>query len=60
MKKALLTLDIIFILVIAVFSILMNEYGYEKILSTYFLVFMLTAFYAGRYLSLYIAKKYLK
>jgi hypothetical protein len=60
MKKALLTLDIIFILIVAVFAIIMNGYGYEKILSKYFLVFMLTAFYAGRYLSLYIAKKFLK
>ncbi len=60
MKKALLTLDILFIIIVAAFAIAMNELGYEKILSTYFLVFMLTAFYAGRYLSLYIAKKYLK
>ncbi len=60
MKKALLTLDILFILIVAVFAIVMNEYGYGHILSKYFLVFMLTAFYAGRYLSLYIAKKYMK
>ena len=60
MKKALLSLDIIFILVVAAFAILMNENGYSHILSTYFIPFMLTAFYAGRYLSLYIARKYLK
>ncbi len=60
MKKALLTLDILFLLVVGIFGILMTEYGYEKILSKYFVVFMLTAYYAGRYLSLYIAKKYLK
>jgi len=60
MKKALLTLDILFILVVAVFSIIVKHLGYECMLSKYFLVFMLTAFYAGRYLSLYIAKKYMK
>ncbi|GEM_PF-2598087 len=58
MRKNLLTLDIVFILLVALIGVALHETENQKILSTYFVPFMLTAYYAGRYATLYVLRKY--
>ncbi len=59
LRQKLLTLDIIVLLGIAVFALLMNEYGKQAILIKYFIPIMLTAYFIGRYIPLQIVKKHL-
>lgn len=59
LKQKLLTLDITVLLLIAVFSILMNEWEKQEILVKYFIPIMLTVYYIGRHLPLKIVKKHL-
>ncbi len=59
LRQKLLTLDIIVLLTIAVFSLLINEAGKQEILIKYFIPIMLTAYFIGRYVPLQIVKKHL-
>ncbi len=59
LRQKLLTLDIIVLLAIAVFSLLMNEFAKQDILIKYFIPIMLTAYFIGRYIPLQIVKKHL-
>ena len=59
LRQKLLTLDIVVLLAIAVFSLLMNDTGKQEILIKYFIPIMLTAYFIGRYIPLQIVKKHL-
>ncbi len=60
LKKKLLTLDIIVLLLIAVFALLINELNLEKYAFRFCIPIMLTVYYIGRYLPLQLIKKELK
>ena len=60
LRQKLLTLDIIVLLVIAVISLAVNEWGNPEILVKYFIPIMLTAYFVGRYIPLQIVKKHMK
>ncbi len=60
MNKKLLTIDIIFFLIAAVFGISISEMGWEKETCRFIIPILLTAYYAGRYGTLYVAKKSMK
>ena len=59
LRQKLLTLDIVVLLAIAVFSLLINDAGKQDILIKYFIPIMLTAYFIGRYIPLQIVKKHL-
>ena len=60
LRKKLLTLDIIVLISIALFYLLVKEYGYSWIIDKYFIPILLTAYFIGRYIPLQIVKKHLK
>ena len=60
LRQKLLTLDIVVLLLIAVFALLMNEWGKQDILVKYFIPIMLTVYFIGRYIPLQIVKKHLR
>ncbi len=60
LKKKLLTLDIIVLLAIAVFSLIINELNLQKEAVKFCIPIMLTVYYIGRYLPLHLIKKELK
>ncbi len=60
LRQKLLGLDIIVLLAIAVFFLLMKQWGQQEILLKYYIPVMLTAYFIGRYIPLQIVKKHLK
>ncbi len=59
LKQKLLTLDIIVLLIIAVFSLTVNQLNAQDLLVKYFIPIMLTAYFIGRYIPLKIVKNHL-
>lgn len=47
--KTIPVIDIIFIILSAIILVLISQYGYAEILSKYSLIFVLIAFYMGKY-----------
>ena len=60
LRQKLLTLDIIVLLLIAVFALLMNEFNKQELVIKYLIPIMLTVYFIGRYIPLQIVKKYLR
>ncbi len=60
LRQKLLTLDIIVLLLIAVFALLMNEFNKQELVIKYLIPIMLTVYFIGRYIPLQIVQKHLK
>jgi len=60
LRQKLLSLDIVVLLIIAIFWLVINEMEKQEWLIKFYIPIMLTAYFIGRYIPLQIVKKHLK